>query len=55
MATKSLRTLCIGYKKLNSKDDFTIKDEKGIYDIEKSNMTLIAVIGVRDNPRKEVP
>jgi magnesium-transporting ATPase (P-type) len=31
MATKSLRTLCLGYRKLNPKDDFTIKDEKGVY------------------------
>ena len=55
MATKSLRTLCLGYKKLDFKDDLTIKDEKNVYEIEKANNVLIAVIGVRDNPRKEVP
>lgn len=55
MATKSLRTLCLGYKKLDFKDDLTIKDDKNVYEIERGNNILIAVIGVRDNPRKEVP
>lgn len=55
MATNSLRTLCLGYKKLASKEDFTNKDEKGVYETEKHGLTLLAVIGVRDNPRKEVP
>jgi P-type Ca2+ transporter type 2B len=55
MATNSLRTLCLGYKKLTSKDDFTHKDAKGVYETEKQGITLLAVIGVRDNPRQEVP
>ena len=55
MASKSLRTLCLGFKKLSPKDDFTNKDQKGVYETEKYGITLLAVIGVRDNPRKEVP
>lgn len=55
MASNSLRTLCLGYKRLSPKDDFTHKDEKGVYETEKHGITLLAVIGVRDTPRKEVP
>jgi P-type Ca2+ transporter type 2B len=55
MASNSLRTLCLGFKKLSPKDDFTHKDQKGVYETEKHGITLLAVIGVRDNPRKEVP
>ena len=31
------------------------KDKKGIFDCEKENIVLLAIIGVRDIPRKEVP
>ena len=55
MAQNSLRTLCIGYKKLAAHDDLEKKNDKGVFDCEQSNITLISVIGVRDNPRKEVP
>ncbi len=52
MASNSLRTLCLGFKKLSPKDDFTHKDQKGVYETEKYGITLLAIIGVRDNPRK---
>ena len=55
MAENSLRTLCLGYKKLMAHDDLEVKDAKGVYECEKDNIILIAVIGVRDEPRKEVP
>lgn len=55
MAENSLRTLCLGYKKLTAHDDIEAKDAKGIFDIEKDGLTLVAIIGVRDIPRKEVP
>ena len=55
MANKSLRTLCIGYKKISLNDDLTSKDEKGVFDIEKSNFIVLAIIGVQDIPRPEVP
>jgi len=40
---------------LGAHDDLDTKDAKGIYECEKDNITLLAVIGVRDEPRKEVP
>lgn len=55
MAKSSLRTLCLGYKRLGQNYQTTTKDGKGVYDVEKTGITLLAVIGVRDNPRKEVP
>ena len=55
MAENSLRTLCFGYKKLMAHDDLETKDSKGVYKCEQENFTLIAVLGVRDEPRKEVP
>ena len=55
MAENSLRTLCLGYKKLMAHDDLEVKDNKGVYECEKDNITLISIIGVRDEPRKEVP
>jgi hypothetical protein len=32
MAENSLRTLCLGYRKLSARDEFEKKDEKGVYD-----------------------
>lgn len=32
MANDSLRTLCIGYKKVGPHDDLESKDEKGVFD-----------------------
>jgi Ca2+ transporting ATPase len=55
MAENSLRTLCLAYKKLAAHDNLELKDAKGVYPAEKEHLILIAVIGVRDNPRKEVP
>lgn len=55
MAENSLRTLCLAYKKISSHDNFESKDNKGVFEVEKSNLVLIAVVGVRDMPRPEVP
>lgn len=55
MAEGSLRTICLAYKRLAPHDDLQNKDSKGIYEFEKDNMILLAVLGVRDIPRKEVP
>jgi hypothetical protein len=33
MAESSLRTICLGYKKLHAKDDLEAKDEKGVFDL----------------------
>jgi Ca2+ transporting ATPase len=45
MATNSLRT----------DEDLIQKNKRGVYNVEKTDLILIAVIGVRDNPRQEVP
>jgi magnesium-transporting ATPase (P-type) len=55
MANKSLRTLCIGYKKLGVHDDIETKDNKGVFDAEKKDFIVLAIIGVQDIPRPEVP
>ena len=36
MASKSLRTLCLAYKTLRPTSDLETKDEKGVFEIEKS-------------------
>ena len=55
MAGKALRTLCIAYKNVSGSEDTSAKDDKGIFDIEKSNLTLFCVIGIKDILRQEVP
>ena len=55
MANKSLRTLCLAYKKLRPTSDLETKDDKGVFEIEKSELVCIAIIGVKDIPRPEVP
>jgi Ca2+ transporting ATPase len=55
MAESSLRTLCLAYKKIGAKDDIEAKDEKGVFNIEKNKLIVVAILGVRDIPRKEVP
>ena len=35
MAKKSLRTLCIGYRKLEHSEDYSEKDKRGIYKVER--------------------
>lgn len=55
MASKSLRTLCIGYKKLEASPNLVSKDPKGVFDIEKSDFIVLTIIGVQDVPRPEVP
>lgn len=54
MATESLRTLCLAYKRIepNFNED---KDSNGVYEIEKTGLVLIAIVGVKDVPRPEVP
>ena len=68
MASQALRTICIGYKEVNGDEgttsidypnlvisiDLTIKDDKNVYDIEKSGFILIGVLGIRDILREEV-
>jgi|694.fasta_scaffold58636_3 magnesium-transporting ATPase (P-type) len=52
MAESSLRTLCIAYKKISSTDDLESKDDKGVFAVERTGLTLLCIAGVRDIPRK---
>ena len=54
MAEESLRTLCFTFKDIGI-EDIDTADNLGVYDVEKQNLVFIAVIGVKDIPRPEVP
>jgi Ca2+ transporting ATPase len=55
MAIQSLRTIGLAYKNLNGNEDITSKNDKGVYDVETQNLILIAIIGIKDILRPEVP
>lgn len=55
MANGALRTLCIAYKEIGVRDDLVTQDDKGVFDIEKSNLILVGVLGIKDILRQEVP
>jgi Ca2+ transporting ATPase len=50
MAEESLRTLCMAYKPIGV-ECLETKDNKGVFDVEKSHLILLAVLGVKDVPR----
>jgi Ca2+ transporting ATPase len=54
MAEESLRTLCVAYKNIGV-ECLETKDSKGVFEVEKSHLVLLAVLGVKDVPRPEVP
>lgn len=55
MADSALRTIGIAFKEVSENDDFTTKDEKNVFEIEKRDFTLIAILGIKDILRPEVP
>jgi P-type Ca2+ transporter type 2B len=55
MAQSSLRTLCLAYKPINNHSNLEKKDSKGVFEIEKNELIMLCILGVRDIPRKEVP
>jgi hypothetical protein len=40
---------------MGANGDVGTQDTKGIYEIEKSGLTLIGILGIKDILRKEVP
>ena len=54
MADQSLRTICVAYKDIEGSEDFKSCDEYGVYNIEKFNLTMVALIGIKDILRPEV-
>lgn len=55
MASQSLRTIGLAYKDLKENEDLINKNDKGVYEIETQNLTLIAIVGIKDILRAEVP
>ena len=54
MAQSSLRTLCLAYKPISETENIDSKDQKGVFEVEKKNLTMLCILGVKDIPRKEV-
>lgn len=48
MAGRALRTICLAYKEVSQREDLTTKDSKGVYQVEQSDLILIAVLGIKD-------
>ena len=55
MANNALRTLVYAYKDFDSDSILENKDSCGVFEIEKNNLTMVAVFGIRDILRQEVP
>lgn len=55
MADGALRTIVLGYKELKDGDDLTTKDRLGVFDVETKDLTCIAIFGINDILRAEVP
>ena len=49
-----MRTICIAYKNIDGSEDFDSCDDYGVYDIEKCDLTMVAIIGIRDVLRQKV-
>ena len=55
MANQALRTIGLAYKEVNlEKLDLENKDERGIFEWEKSGFTLVGICGIKDIIRKNV-
>lgn len=58
-ASQSLRTISLAFKDLRANEGGpkheNIKDGEVLYDIEKDGFTLIAIVGIKDVIRQEVP
>jgi Ca2+ transporting ATPase len=55
MAGRALRTLCLAYKNMSGSEDLATKDSKNVYDVEIHDLTLLAILGIKDVLRYEVP
>jgi Ca2+ transporting ATPase len=54
MADKALRTIVLGYKSIRGNEDMTTIDKVKLYEIEKTDFTLVAILGIADILRPEV-
>lgn len=55
MANNALRTICLAYKDLNGSENLDNKDNLGVFDVETKDLTLVAIFGIADIIRPEVP
>ena len=54
MADTSLRTIALAYKEVSGKEDFKSRDSKNIYNIEKNNFVLLAILGMKDPIKPDI-
>ena len=54
MAESALRTICLAYKKIENKENVESRDERQVRDIEKNNLTLLLICGIKDILREGV-
>lgn len=54
MANTALRTIIVARKEIDN-ENIENKNSKGIFDVETSNLTMIALLGIKDILRQEVP
>ena len=55
MTEEALRVIALAYKDLDEAADIEAVDSEGFPELEKSGLTLIALIGIKDPVRTEVP
>lgn len=55
MANDALRTIVLAYKEISDSDDLETKNNLGVYDVETKDLTCIAIFGIKDILRAEVP
>lgn len=55
MADNALRTIVLAYKELKDNEDLETKDHLGVFDVETKDLTCLAIFGIKDILRQEVP
>jgi Ca2+ transporting ATPase len=55
MADRALRTICFAYKDIGPNEDLEKKDHLGVFDLETNNLIILAILGIADVVRPEVP
>ncbi|CAK89868.1 unnamed protein product (macronuclear) [Paramecium tetraurelia] len=55
MGAQAIRTLAFAYKDLNGDEDLVSKNQRDVYDIEAQDLTLIAIVGIKDTLRFGIP
>ncbi len=55
MADNALRTIVLAYREIKDSDDVESKNNLGVFDIETKDLTCLAIFGIKDILREEVP